>query len=63
MNTLYLILITNMKSNILEDLQSLRMITKLIAEYCQGQDEICIKNNIFELIFAIDEVISPLARY
>eukprot|EP00490_Sorites_sp_Unknown_P009817 CAMPEP_0114660468 /NCGR_PEP_ID=MMETSP0191-20121206/20139_1 /TAXON_ID=126664 /ORGANISM="Sorites sp." /LENGTH=239 /DNA_ID=CAMNT_0001889243 /DNA_START=270 /DNA_END=990 /DNA_ORIENTATION=+ len=49
-----------MLSNILEDLQTLRMIAKLIPEYCDGHDEECVQNNAFELIFAMDEVVSPM---
>eukprot|EP00486_Rosalina_sp_Unknown_P005034 CAMPEP_0201577854 /NCGR_PEP_ID=MMETSP0190_2-20130828/24412_1 /ASSEMBLY_ACC=CAM_ASM_000263 /TAXON_ID=37353 /ORGANISM="Rosalina sp." /LENGTH=506 /DNA_ID=CAMNT_0048010347 /DNA_START=256 /DNA_END=1776 /DNA_ORIENTATION=+ len=49
-----------MQSNILEDLSSLRMIAKLIPEYCGGQDEESVSENAFNLLYALDEVITPM---
>ena len=49
-----------MQSNILEDLSSLRMIAKLIPEYCGGQDEESVTENAFNLLYALDEVITPM---
>lgn len=54
---LYLLLITNKQSNILEDLDTLRLLSKLVPEY-SALDEEGICKTAFELIFAFDEAIS-----
>ena len=57
--TMYLLLVTNKASNILEDLDVLRMLAKTLPEYCYQQvDEEGVSKAAFELIFAFDEVIS-----
>lgn len=58
MEGLYLLLVTNKQSNILEDLETLRLLSKLLPEYCPGLDEESVSAMAFELIFAFDEVIS-----
>jgi coatomer subunit delta len=60
METLYLLLITNKASNIVEDLETLRLISKVVPEYCGGGmiSEEVVQKNAFDLIFAFDEVIS-----
>ncbi|KAK4773189.1 hypothetical protein SAY87_028208 [Trapa incisa] len=55
---LYLLLVTNKQSNILEDLDTLRLLSKIVPEYCASLDEEDIESEAFELIFAFDEVIS-----
>ncbi|XP_077243843.1 coatomer subunit delta-like [Tasmannia lanceolata] len=55
---LYLLLVTNKQSNILEDLETLRLLSKLVPEYAPSLDEEGICKMAFELIFAFDEVIS-----
>lgn len=55
---LYLLVVTNKQSNILEDLETLRMLSKLVPEYAYSLDEEGICKAAFELIFAFDEVIS-----
>ncbi|KAJ6853279.1 coatomer subunit delta-2 [Iris pallida] len=55
---LYLLLITNKQSNILEDLDTLRLLSKLVPEYSPSLDEEGICKTAFELIFAFDEAIS-----
>ncbi|XP_059437970.1 coatomer subunit delta-like [Corylus avellana] len=55
---LYLLLVTNKQSNILEDLETLRLLSKLVPEYAYSLDEEGICKTAFELIFAFDEVIS-----
>ncbi|KAF8404315.1 hypothetical protein HHK36_009198 [Tetracentron sinense] len=55
---LYLLLVTNKQSNILEDLETLRLLSKLVPEYSPSLDEEGICRSAFELIFAFDEVIS-----
>ncbi|CAI0392702.1 unnamed protein product [Linum tenue] len=55
---MYLLLVTNKQSNILEDLETLRLLSKLVPEYAMSLDEEGICKTAFELIFAFDEVIS-----
>ncbi|KAJ4850746.1 hypothetical protein Tsubulata_019312, partial [Turnera subulata] len=55
---LYLLLVTNKQSNILEDLETLRLLSKLVPEYAYSLDEDGMEKSAFELIFAFDEVIS-----
>ncbi|XP_058214962.1 coatomer subunit delta-like [Rhododendron vialii] len=57
-DALYLLLVTNKQSNILEDLETLRLLSKLVPEYSGSLDEEGICKTAFELIFAFDEVIS-----
>ncbi|XP_074294480.1 coatomer subunit delta-like isoform X2 [Silene latifolia] len=56
--SLFLIILTSKQSNILEDLETLRILSKLVPEYAPYLDEDEISHNAFELIFAFDEVIS-----
>ncbi|GLC34550.1 hypothetical protein PLESTB_001249200 [Pleodorina starrii] len=58
MEGLYLLLITNKQSNILEDLETLRLLSKLVPEFSQSLEEESVAGKAFELIFAFDEVIS-----
>lgn len=55
---MYLVLITTKNSNILEDLETLRLFARVIPEYCRTQDESDIADHAFELIFAFDEVVA-----
>ncbi|KMZ66631.1 Coatomer subunit delta [Zostera marina] len=55
---LYLVLVTNKQSNILEDLETLRLLSKIVPEYSPSLDEEGVCSAAFELIFAFDEVIS-----
>ncbi|KAG8368860.1 hypothetical protein BUALT_Bualt15G0090600 [Buddleja alternifolia] len=56
--SLYLLLVTNKQSNILEDLETLRLLSKLVPEYSYSLDEEGIGRTAFEILFAFDEVIS-----
>ncbi|KAG9156331.1 hypothetical protein Leryth_009206 [Lithospermum erythrorhizon] len=56
--SLYLVLVTTKQSNILEDLETLRLLSKLVPEYTHPLDEEEICKTAFELIFAFDEVIA-----
>lgn len=55
---MYLLLITNKQSNILEDLETLRLLGKLVPEFSQSLEEEAVAGRAFDLIFAFDEVIS-----
>ena len=57
LEALYLVLLTNKQSNIMEDIDTLRTLAKLIPEYCLAVSEEAVQAHIFELIFAFDEVI------
>ncbi|XP_006644962.1 coatomer subunit delta-3 [Oryza brachyantha] len=56
--SLYLLLITNKQSNILEDLDTLRLLSKLVPEYAPSLDEDGVSKAAFELLFAFIEAIS-----
>jgi len=55
---LYVLLITNPQSNIMEDLDTLRLLSKLIPQYCDGTTEKDVSSHLYELVFAFDEVVS-----
>uniref|UniRef100_A0A915NKS0 Coatomer subunit delta n=1 Tax=Meloidogyne floridensis TaxID=298350 RepID=A0A915NKS0_9BILA len=57
MDSIYMVLITTKASNILEDLETLRLFARLIPEYCRSNEESEIANKAFDLIFAFDEVV------
>jgi len=57
MDSLFVLLLTNKNSNILSDLATLRLLAKLVPEYCNGHDEEAVSEHSFELIFAFDEVV------
>lgn len=60
MESLYMVLITTKNSNILEDLKTLRLFTKVVPEYCPAQpitDE-DVTDCAFDLIFAFDEIVA-----
>lgn len=58
MEGLYLLLVTNKQSNILEDIDTLRLLSKIIPEFAESLEEESIAKAAFDLIFAFDEVIS-----
>ncbi|KAL6076358.1 Coatomer subunit delta [Balamuthia mandrillaris] len=58
LENLYMLLLTNKSSNILEDLETLNILAKIVPEYCRVLDEEEVANNAFKLIWAFDEVIA-----
>jgi len=57
--SLILVLVTNKHSNIVEDLETLRLFAKMVPEHCPGEvDEAAVCKNAFELLFAFDEIIA-----
>jgi len=56
---LYLVVITSKSSNIVEDLATLHILSKIIPEYCGLQiSEKTVVSHGFDLIFAFDEVVA-----
>lgn len=57
--SLFILLITNKSSNILEDLEALRLISKVVQDVCQATltEELVLKN-AFDLVFALDECVT-----
>ncbi|KAI8332576.1 coatomer subunit delta [Chlamydoabsidia padenii] len=55
---LFMVLITNRQSNILQDIESLHLFARVVTDMCRSCDERDILNNSFELLFAFDEIIS-----
>jgi hypothetical protein len=58
MEKVFMLLITTKASNILEDLETLRLFSKVLPEYCRTLDEKDIIENAFNLIFAFDEIVA-----
>ena len=55
---MYLLCITNKGSNIIEDLATLQMLSKVVPDTCGTLTEDAIIQNSFDLIFAFDEVLT-----
>ncbi|KAM3723640.1 putative coatomer subunit delta [Dirofilaria immitis] len=58
LDNVHVVLITTKASNILEDLETLRLFSRLIPEYCRSNDEKEMQANLFDLIFAFDEIVA-----
>jgi len=61
MDDLFLLLVTNRASNIVEDLETLRLLSKVVPDVIESPNNISeekISEHCFELIFAFDEVIT-----
>lgn len=55
---LYMILITNKNSNILQDIDTLHLFARVVSDMCRSLDERDILRNSFELLGAFDEIVS-----
>jgi len=59
MEALRLLLVTSKSSNILEDLETLRLFAKVVQDCCQTQvNEKAVLRHAFDIVNAVDEVIS-----
>lgn len=58
LDNIYVVLVTTKQSNILEDLETLRLFSRVIPEYCRSNEEKEILAHSFDLIHAFDEVVT-----
>jgi len=58
MEALYLVLITTKQSNVVEDLDTLRLLGKIVNDACPMPSEEAIAEVAFDLVAAFDEVVS-----
>ncbi|KAH9869912.1 hypothetical protein J1614_006833 [Plenodomus biglobosus] len=58
LDELYMVLITNLQSNILQDINSLHLFAQVVASICKSLDEREILKNAFELLTAFDEIVT-----
>jgi hypothetical protein len=55
---LYILLITNKASNILQDIETLHLFARVVSELCRSAEEREISRHAFELLGAFDEIVS-----
>jgi coatomer subunit delta len=58
LDELYMVLITNRHSNILQDIDSLHLFAQVVTSTCKSLDEREILKNSFELLSAFDELVT-----
>jgi hypothetical protein len=58
LDELYMVLITNLQSNILQDINSLHLFAQVVSSICRSLDEREILKNAFELLTAFDEIVT-----
>ena len=55
---LYILLITNKASNILQDIDTLHLFARVVSDLCRTAEEKEILKNSFELLEAFDEIVN-----
>ena len=55
---LYILLITNKASNILQDIETLHLFARVVSDLCRSAEEREISKHAFELLGAFDEIVS-----
>lgn len=55
---LYIVLVTNKASNILQDIETLHLFARVVSDMCRSADQREILKNGFELLGAFDEIVS-----
>lgn len=55
---LYILLITNKASNILQDIETLHLFARVVSDLCRSAEQREILKNSFELLGAFDEIVS-----
>jgi hypothetical protein len=58
LENLYVLLVTNKNSNILEDLETIHLLAKIVPEYAPHLEEKEVLTKSFDIVFAFDEVIA-----
>ncbi|KAL9586533.1 MAG: hypothetical protein Q9212_000841 [Teloschistes hypoglaucus] len=58
LDELYMVLITNRQSNILQDIDSLHLFAQVVSSLCKSLDEREILRNAYELLSAFDELVT-----
>jgi hypothetical protein len=58
LDELYMVLITNRQSNILQDIDSLHLFAQVVTSTCRTLDEREILKNAYELLSAFDEIVT-----
>lgn len=58
LDELYMVLITNRQSNILQDIDSLHLFAQVVTSICKSLDEREILRNAYELLSAFDEIVT-----
>ena len=58
LDELYMVLITNKQSNILQDIDSLHLFAQVVTSTCRSLDEREILKNAYELLSAFDELVT-----
>jgi coatomer subunit delta len=58
LDELYMVLITNRQSNILQDIDSLHLFAQVVQTICKSLDEREILKHAFELLSAFDELVT-----
>ena len=58
LDELYMVLITNQQSNILQDIDSLHLFSQVVSSICKTLDEREILRHAFDILSAFDEVVT-----